>query len=180
MQDHNYKKCAKHSTAIAAHKVFPGRDHYTCGEPGWEAVADFALDWALNPIAGELESVTETAGASRRRLTGVSAVEGFRAALAGVTVIVPAAAADVSVTASCHTERVVDDTGRLPPEPVGRATAEGTLYGRERELDVLANLVRGLTEGAGGALVVRGEAGIGKSSLLAAAAGLAGQAAPRC
>ena len=55
VQDHNYKKCAKHSAAIAAHKVFPGRDHYTCGEPGWEAVADFALDWALAPVAGELE-----------------------------------------------------------------------------------------------------------------------------
>jgi pimeloyl-ACP methyl ester carboxylesterase len=54
VQDHNYKKCAKHSTAIAAHTVFPGRDHYTCGEPGWEAVADFALDWALAPVSGEL------------------------------------------------------------------------------------------------------------------------------
>jgi pimeloyl-ACP methyl ester carboxylesterase len=54
VQRHNYEKNAKHSTAIAAHKVFPGRDHYTCGEPGWEAVADFALDWALNPVAGEL------------------------------------------------------------------------------------------------------------------------------
>ena len=54
IQRHNYEKNAKHSTAIAAHKVFPGRDHYTCGEPGWEAVADFALDWALAPVAGEL------------------------------------------------------------------------------------------------------------------------------
>lgn len=54
VQQHNYKKNAKHSTAIAAHKVFPGRDHFTCGEPGWEAVADFALDWALAPVAGEL------------------------------------------------------------------------------------------------------------------------------
>ena len=54
LQDHTYKKNAKHSTAIAAHKVFPGRDHFTCGEPGWEAVADFALDWALTPVAGEL------------------------------------------------------------------------------------------------------------------------------
>jgi hypothetical protein len=71
---------------------------------------------------------------------------------------------------------VVDNTGRLPPEPVGRAAAEGALYGRERELDVLASLVRGLAEGSGGALVVRGEAGIGKSSLLAVAARLAGQA----
>jgi pimeloyl-ACP methyl ester carboxylesterase len=62
VQDHNYRKCAKHSTAIAAHTVFPGRDHYTCGEPGWEAVADFALDWALAPVAGELNPFTgETA-----------------------------------------------------------------------------------------------------------------------
>jgi len=71
---------------------------------------------------------------------------------------------------------VVDDTGRLPPQPDSPATAEGALYGREREFEVLSALVRGLAEGAGGALVVRGEAGIGKSSLLAMAAGLAGQA----
>ena len=71
---------------------------------------------------------------------------------------------------------MVEDTGRLPLQPDGPATAEGALYGREREFEVLSALVRGLAEGAGGALVVRGEAGIGKSSLLAVAAGLAGQA----
>jgi ABC-type transport system involved in cytochrome c biogenesis ATPase subunit len=71
---------------------------------------------------------------------------------------------------------VDDDTDRPSPAPVGRATQDERLYGRGLELDVLANLVRGLAESAGGALVVRGEAGIGKSSLLAAAAGLAGQA----
>jgi DNA-binding CsgD family transcriptional regulator len=71
---------------------------------------------------------------------------------------------------------VGDNTGRLPPEPGGLAPAEGALYGREHELDVLATLVRRLAEGAGGALVVRGEAGIGKSSLLTVAAGLAGRA----
>jgi pimeloyl-ACP methyl ester carboxylesterase len=54
VQRHNYEKNAKHSIAIAAHAVFAGRDHYTCGEPGWEAVADFALDWALAPVPGEL------------------------------------------------------------------------------------------------------------------------------
>jgi pimeloyl-ACP methyl ester carboxylesterase len=27
-------------------KTFEGRSHWTCSEPGWEAVADFALDWA--------------------------------------------------------------------------------------------------------------------------------------
>jgi hypothetical protein len=25
----------------------PGRSHWTCAEPGWEAVADLALDWAV-------------------------------------------------------------------------------------------------------------------------------------
>jgi len=44
------------------------------------------------------------------------------------------------------------------------------LYGREHELQVVADLVGALAEGAGGALVVRGEAGIGKSAPLAAAA----------
>jgi pimeloyl-ACP methyl ester carboxylesterase len=54
-QEHNYRRNAKHSEAISAHKLFPGRDHYTCGEDGWEAVADLALDWALSPVAGELD-----------------------------------------------------------------------------------------------------------------------------
>jgi hypothetical protein len=27
----------------------PERSHYTLGQEGWEEVADFALDWALNP-----------------------------------------------------------------------------------------------------------------------------------
>ena len=54
VQRENYERNVKHSTAVTAHKVFPGRDHFTCGEPGWEAVADFALDWALAPAAGVL------------------------------------------------------------------------------------------------------------------------------
>jgi pimeloyl-ACP methyl ester carboxylesterase len=54
VQHENYKKNAKHSTAITAYRLFPGRDHYTCGEDGWEAVADFALNWAREPRAGEL------------------------------------------------------------------------------------------------------------------------------
>ncbi len=47
------------------------------------------------------------------------------------------------------------------------------LYGREHELQVVAGLGGGLATGPGGALAIRGEAGIGKSALLAAAAGLA-------
>jgi pimeloyl-ACP methyl ester carboxylesterase len=54
VQKENARRCTEGSSAITAHVVFDGRDHYTCGEPGWEAVADFALDWALNPTSGEL------------------------------------------------------------------------------------------------------------------------------
>jgi pimeloyl-ACP methyl ester carboxylesterase len=55
VQESNYHRNAKHSEAVTGHVIFPGRDHFTCGESGWEAVADFALDWALAPRAGELE-----------------------------------------------------------------------------------------------------------------------------
>jgi alpha-beta hydrolase superfamily lysophospholipase len=50
---HN-RATAKHqraSKAITAYKEFPGRSHYTLGQAGWEEVADYALDWALNPTA---------------------------------------------------------------------------------------------------------------------------------
>ena len=37
------------SMALTAYKEFPGRSHFTVGQPGWEEIADFALDWAINP-----------------------------------------------------------------------------------------------------------------------------------
>ena len=43
------KSNAKHykkSAALTDSYEFPGRSHWTCAEPGWEAVADYALDWA--------------------------------------------------------------------------------------------------------------------------------------
>jgi pimeloyl-ACP methyl ester carboxylesterase len=55
VQRENYEKNVEHSTAVTAHKVFDGRDHFTCGGPCWETVADFALDWALAPVPGELD-----------------------------------------------------------------------------------------------------------------------------
>ena len=30
------------------YKLFEGRSHWTCGEPGWEQVADYALEWATS------------------------------------------------------------------------------------------------------------------------------------
>lgn len=44
------KSNAKHyhkSPAVTDYFEFEGRDHWTCGAPGWEAVADHALTWAL-------------------------------------------------------------------------------------------------------------------------------------
>jgi alpha-beta hydrolase superfamily lysophospholipase len=35
------------SPAVTAYRSFPGRSHYTIGEPGWEEVADYALSWAV-------------------------------------------------------------------------------------------------------------------------------------
>jgi alpha-beta hydrolase superfamily lysophospholipase len=54
VQRANYTMHAKKSSAVTAFKLFEGRDHLTCAEPGWEAVADFALTWAGNPKPGEL------------------------------------------------------------------------------------------------------------------------------
>jgi hypothetical protein len=50
VQRENFEKNTKRSRAITAYKLFAGRRHYTCGERGWEEVADFALDWALAPV----------------------------------------------------------------------------------------------------------------------------------
>lgn len=44
------KSNAKHyksSPALTDYHEFEGRDHWTCAAPGWEAVADYALDWAM-------------------------------------------------------------------------------------------------------------------------------------
>jgi non-heme chloroperoxidase len=32
-------------------KLYPGRSHFTLGQPGWEEVADFALAWAVSNAA---------------------------------------------------------------------------------------------------------------------------------
>jgi Lysophospholipase len=37
----------KDSKAITDFKEFPERSHFTIGEKGWEAVADYAIDWAV-------------------------------------------------------------------------------------------------------------------------------------
>ena len=42
-------KLQSRSRAITAFREFPARSHFTLGETGWEEVADYAIDWALDP-----------------------------------------------------------------------------------------------------------------------------------
>ncbi len=44
---------AKHyrSSAVTELEEFPGRSHWTCAEPGWEEIADYAVAWALEHTA---------------------------------------------------------------------------------------------------------------------------------
>ena len=37
----------KQAPSLTEIKIFPGRSHWTLLDPGWEEVADYALDWAL-------------------------------------------------------------------------------------------------------------------------------------
>ena len=47
----NFRKY-RHSSATTEYRSFPGRSHYIIAEPGWEEVAEFALDWAARKAAG--------------------------------------------------------------------------------------------------------------------------------
>ena len=38
------------SKAVVDYKEFAGRPHFTAGAPGWEGVADYALDWANSHV----------------------------------------------------------------------------------------------------------------------------------
>jgi pimeloyl-ACP methyl ester carboxylesterase len=47
----NFKLYRK-SKAVTEYREFPERTHYTLGQPGWEEVADYALNWALEHASG--------------------------------------------------------------------------------------------------------------------------------
>jgi len=46
----NRKNCRKYaaSSAVTEYREFPGRSHYLIAERGWEEVAEYALNWAMN------------------------------------------------------------------------------------------------------------------------------------
>lgn len=55
---YNRQKRAPSSTEL---RIFPERSHWTCMDPGWEAVADYALDWALQHAPQDGTNVTRLA-----------------------------------------------------------------------------------------------------------------------
>ncbi|WP_105383062.1 alpha/beta hydrolase [Neorhizobium alkalisoli] len=48
----------KRAPSATAFKIFKNRSHWTCIDPGWEEVADFALDWAMRHARSNTSNVT--------------------------------------------------------------------------------------------------------------------------
>jgi len=53
------------SRAVTDYREFPGRPHFTVGIPGWEEVADYALDWAARQTTAKKIIPEPTGGQSR-------------------------------------------------------------------------------------------------------------------
>jgi non-heme chloroperoxidase len=56
-------KLQSRSPSVTELKEYPDRSHYTCGEPGWEEIADYALDWSVRHIAAPTRSPATAGGA---------------------------------------------------------------------------------------------------------------------
>ena len=41
-------KAYRHSTAVTAYREFQDRTHFIIGQSGWQEVANYSLDWALD------------------------------------------------------------------------------------------------------------------------------------
>ena len=54
----NKSNAEHYNTGIVEFKEFEGRSHYTVGLDGWEEVADYALDWALEHATRRQEADT--------------------------------------------------------------------------------------------------------------------------
>lgn len=52
----------KRAASRTEFKLYPDRSHWTCAEPGWEEIADFALTWAeANARSGSATSINRAA-----------------------------------------------------------------------------------------------------------------------
>lgn len=62
MVRHIYQK-QRQAPSLTQYKEFSGRSHWTCLDPGWEQVADFALDFAVRNARGAREAPAAAAAA---------------------------------------------------------------------------------------------------------------------
>jgi len=53
----------RQAPSATEYKEFAGRSHWTCVDPGWEQVADFALDWAASHARPEPSEMGRAAAA---------------------------------------------------------------------------------------------------------------------
>jgi pimeloyl-ACP methyl ester carboxylesterase len=56
-------KLQSRSPSVTELKEYSDRSHFTAGEDGWEAIADYALDWAVRHVAAPTSSATPAGGA---------------------------------------------------------------------------------------------------------------------
>jgi hypothetical protein len=47
------------SGAVVKYKEFAGRPHLAAGAPGWEEVADYALDWANGHVGAPVQKIEQ-------------------------------------------------------------------------------------------------------------------------
>ena len=74
----NYKLYRK-STALTDYKEYPERTHWTINQDGWEAVADYALEWTLaNAAVGARRQTAPAAQVGRGAPLGERRPEGER------------------------------------------------------------------------------------------------------
>jgi dienelactone hydrolase len=50
------------SRAVVEYKEFVGRPHFTAGAPGWEAVADYALEWVNRFVGAPARTEQQASG----------------------------------------------------------------------------------------------------------------------
>ena len=48
------REYSSHSEAVPEYEEFPGREHFTLGQEGWQEGADYALDWAVEKTAASV------------------------------------------------------------------------------------------------------------------------------
>jgi pimeloyl-ACP methyl ester carboxylesterase len=51
----------RHAPSLTEFKLFPRRSHFICAEPGWEEVADYSLQWAMDHARSDVRVLPSVA-----------------------------------------------------------------------------------------------------------------------